>query len=120
MRQAGCAHPCREAEGRPAPAGTDRELLRRQVRIAAAGASGQREFFARLRADGLLVRQRMSERDPGEVTAYAVALPDRYGTGAPPVYFGGSSPAGGAILVRGRGLASTIGAAAISLALPAP
>lgn len=30
----------------------------------------------------------MSERNPGEVTGYAVALPDRYGTGAP-VWFGG-------------------------------
>ena len=79
----------RETEGRSAPAAPDRELLRRQVRTAAAGASNQIEFFARLRADGLLVRQRMSERNPGEVTGYAVALPDRYGTGSPPVYFGG-------------------------------
>jgi hypothetical protein len=31
----------------------------------------------------------MSERNAGEVTGYAVALPDRYGTGAAPVYFGG-------------------------------
>ena len=76
-----------EGEGRPAP--TDRELLRRQVRIAAAGASSQREVFSRLRADGLLVRERMSERTPGEVTGYAVALPDRYRTRAAPVYFGG-------------------------------
>ncbi len=79
----------REAQGRPAPAATDREQLRRQVRVAAAGASGQSEFFARLRADGLLVRQRLSELNPGEVTGYAVAVPDRYGTGAAPVYFGG-------------------------------
>ncbi len=78
----------RAREGRPAPAAPDRELLRRQVRTAAAGASSQAEFFARLRADGLLVRQRMSERNPAEVTGYAVALPDRYGTGSP-VFFGG-------------------------------
>jgi hypothetical protein len=78
----------RETEGRSAPAAPDRELLRRQVRTAAAGASSQTEFFARLRADGLLVRERMSERNPGEVTGYAVALPDRYGAGSP-VYFGG-------------------------------
>jgi hypothetical protein len=78
----------RAGEGRSAPAAPDRELLRRQVRTAAAGASNSTEFFARLRADGLLVRQRMSERNPGEVTGYAVALPDRYGTGSP-VYFGG-------------------------------
>ena len=78
----------RTGEGLSAPAAPDRELLRRQVRTAAAGASNQAEFFARLGADGLLVRQRMSERNPGEVTGYAVALPDRYGAG-PPVYFGG-------------------------------
>jgi hypothetical protein len=79
----------RAGEGRPAPSAPDREVLRRQVRTAAAGAGSQGEFFARLRADGLLVRERMSERHPGEVTGYVVALPDRYGTGAPPVYFGG-------------------------------
>jgi len=59
----------RVGEGRPAPAAPDREVLRRQVRTAAAGASSQGEFFARLRADGLLVRERMSERNAGEVTA---------------------------------------------------
>lgn len=90
----------REGEGRPAPAVTDREQLRRQVRVAAAGASDQSEFFARLRADGLLVRERMSERNPGEVTGYAVALPDRYGTGAQPVWFGGGKLASDLTLPR--------------------
>jgi hypothetical protein len=79
----------RVGEGRPAPPAPDREVLRRQVRTAAAGASSSGEFFARLRADGLLVRERMSERNAGEVTGYAVALADRYGTGGSPVYFGG-------------------------------
>ena len=79
----------REAQGRPAPPVTDREQLRRQVRVAAAGASGQDEFFDRLRADGLLVRERLSELNPGEVTGYAVALPDRYGTGGVSIFFGG-------------------------------
>lgn len=78
-----------KVEGRPGPAAPDRELLRRLVRAAAAGASSQVEFFARMRSDGLLVRERMSERNPGEVTGYAVALPDRYGTGQTPIYFGG-------------------------------
>jgi len=90
----------REAEGRPAPAATDRELLRRQVRVAAAGASGQSEFFDRLRADGLLVRERLSEFNAGEVTGYAVALPDRYGTGAAPVFFGGGKLASDLTLPR--------------------
>jgi hypothetical protein len=79
----------RQAEGRPGPAAPDRELLRRQVRTAAAGASNLTEFLARLRSDGLLVRERMSERNPGEVTGYAVALPDRYDTGGRPIFFGG-------------------------------
>jgi len=79
----------RQAEGRPMPAAPDREVLRRHVRTAAAGAGSLIEFFARLRADGLLVRERMSERNPGEVTGYAVALPDRYDSGGRPIYFGG-------------------------------
>lgn len=79
----------RTAAGRPAPAAPDRDVLRRQVRTAAAGASNLTEFLARLRADGLLVRERMSERNPGEVTGYAVALPDRYDTGGKPIFFGG-------------------------------
>ena len=90
----------RESEGRPAPAATDRELLRRQVRVAAAGASSQGEFFARLWADGLLVRERRSELNAGEVTGYAVALPDRYGTGAAPVFFGGGKLASDLTLPR--------------------
>jgi len=102
----------RDAQGRPAPAVTDREQLRRQVRVAAAGASGQSQFFDRLRADGLLVRERMSELNPGEVTGYAVALPDRYGTGAAPVFFGGGKLASDLTLPRlqrrwdGRGAAA--------------
>jgi hypothetical protein len=79
----------RRSQGGPAPAGPDREVLRRQVRTAAAGASSMGEFFARLQADGLLVRQRMSERNPGEVTGYAVALPDRTDGAGRPVWFGG-------------------------------
>ncbi len=90
----------REAQGRPAPPVTDREQLRRQVRVAAAGASGQSQFFDRLRADGLLVRQRLSELNPGEVTGYAVALPDRYGKGAARVYFGGGKLASDLTLPR--------------------
>jgi len=77
----------RQAEGRPGPDAPDREVLRAQVRQAAAGASSLSEFLDLLRADGLLVRERFSTRTPGQVTGYAVALPDR--DGRPPVYFGG-------------------------------
>jgi hypothetical protein len=34
---------------------------------------GGTEFFARLEAAGLLIRERFSQRDPGQVTGYAVA-----------------------------------------------
>jgi hypothetical protein len=47
------------------------------------------EFFARLRADGLLVRERFSRRDTGEVTGYAVALPGHVNREGRPVWFGG-------------------------------
>ena len=79
----------RQAEGRPGPAAPDREVLRARVRQAGASASSLGDFLHRLREDGLLVRERFSTRTPGQVTGYAVALPDRYDRGRPPVYFGG-------------------------------
>jgi hypothetical protein len=79
----------RRAAGRPAPAAPDREVLRRQVRVAAAGATSLPEFLARLRADGLLVRERLSTVSAGEVTGYAVALPDKYDGAGKPIFFGG-------------------------------
>jgi Relaxase/Mobilisation nuclease domain len=66
-----------------------RYTLRRQVRTAAAGASSLAEFLERLRDDGLLVRERHSERNPGEITGYAVALPESVDPGGKPIYFGG-------------------------------
>ena len=79
----------RRAAGRPQPHGPDREVLRRHVRVAAAGSTSLPEFLARLRADGLLVRERLSTVNPGEVTGYAVALPDKYDSGGKPIFFGG-------------------------------
>jgi hypothetical protein len=79
----------RAASGQPGPTAPDRDVLRRHVRTAAAGARDIGEFVERLRADGLLVRERFSERNPGEITGYAVALPNRYDDGGPPIYFGG-------------------------------
>jgi hypothetical protein len=67
-----------------------RVTLRRAVATAAAGASCEREFFARLDAAGISVRKRFSTRNPGEVTGYAVALPtDTTGAGGPIWYGGG-------------------------------
>lgn len=52
-----------------------RDRLRREVQQAAAGASSDGEFFAGLRAGGVMVRERYSEQEPGQVTGYAVAWP---------------------------------------------
>ncbi len=79
----------RKEAGQPGPTAPDREVLRRHVRTAAAGGGSLTEFFDRLRADGLLVLERFSERNPGEITGYAVALPNRYDSGGKPIYFGG-------------------------------
>ncbi|MBC7678916.1 MAG: relaxase/mobilization nuclease domain-containing protein, partial [Pseudorhodobacter sp.] len=78
--------------GLPAPAGPDREVLRARVRAALAGSGGWEEFADRLRRSGVLVRERYSTRDPGELTGYAVGLPatgvqDR--AGQQTVWFGG-------------------------------
>jgi hypothetical protein len=66
-----------------------RTMLRRAVHAAAAGASREEEFFARLEAAGLLVRKRFSQRDPGQVTGYAVAKPGHVNGQGAPVWFGG-------------------------------
>jgi hypothetical protein len=67
-----------------------RVTLRRAVSTAAATASSEREFFARLDAAGISVRKRFSTRNPGEVTGYAVALPaDTTQAGGPVWYSGG-------------------------------
>ena len=67
-----------------------RVTLRRAVSTAAATASSEREFFARLDAAGISVRKRFSTRNPGEVTGFAVALPaDTTQAGGPVWYSGG-------------------------------
>lgn len=64
----------------------DRDVLRRRVRAAAGACSDLPGFLERLRADGVLVRERYSQRTPGEVTGYAVALRT---DGREPLWFGG-------------------------------
>jgi len=66
-----------------------RVTLRREVCAAAAGANTEREFFARLRDSGVLVRQRVSTRNPGEVTGYAVGLARHRNQDGGVVWFGG-------------------------------
>lgn len=66
-----------------------RVTLRRHVATAAAMSDSEAAFFARLRADGLLVRERFSPRGSGEVTGYAVTLPGHVNREGRPVWFGG-------------------------------
>ena len=72
-----------------------RITLRRQVTTAAAGAASEQEFFARLDQAGVLVRNRFSTRNPGQVTGYAVALPGDTAKDGGPVWFGGGKLAAG-------------------------
>ena len=68
---------------------TPRVTLKRAVSTAAAGASSEQEFFARLDGAGVLVRKRLSTRNSTEVTGYAVALPGDTARDGGPVWFGG-------------------------------
>jgi hypothetical protein len=65
--------PLAGAAGLPAPA--VRALLRATVAEVAGQATGEADFFGRLRVAGVLVRERFSEVNSGEVTGYAVTLP---------------------------------------------
>ncbi len=78
------AKAARRGQGEPV-----RDTLRRSVRTAAAGAASLAEFLERLRDDGLLVRERMSERNPGEITGYAVASLESVDPGGQPIFYGG-------------------------------
>src|SRR5664280_2771578 len=82
-----------------------RDVLRRQVRTAAAGATTMSEFLDRLRRDGVLVHERHSERNPGEITGYAVASADSLDATGKPVYYGGGRLAADLTLpkLRARG-----------------
>jgi len=75
--------------GLPPAAGPDREVLRARVRSALAGSQGWEEFADRLRDSGVLVRERYSTRNAGEITGYAVALPAHGTTDEGSVWFGG-------------------------------
>lgn len=71
---------------RPEP---PRVRLQREVRTAAASAGDQSEFLAQMKSAGLLVRPRFSQRDPSQITGYAVALPGDRAANGQPVWFGG-------------------------------
>ncbi|TDD94161.1 relaxase/mobilization nuclease domain-containing protein [Actinomadura rubrisoli] len=65
----------RPLSGRHLSARTRQALLRTTVRRAADKARTTAEFLDRLQDDGLLVKVRYSQQDPGQITGYAVALP---------------------------------------------
>ena len=66
-----------------------RVTLQRKVSTAAAVASSEQDFFARLQHAGVLVRKRFSTRNPGQVTGYSVALPADTTLAGDPVWYGG-------------------------------
>jgi hypothetical protein len=67
-----------------------RVRLARTVRAAAVRAHDRDSFAAALERGGLLVRWRHSDRDPGEITGYAVAWPGDVTGEGQPVWYGGS------------------------------
>jgi hypothetical protein len=90
----------RTAAKRPARAETEqaarrgweeppRVTLRREVCTAAAGARTEQEFFDRLSQTGVLVRHRHSTIHPGEVTGYAVGLPQHTAMDGGTIWYGG-------------------------------
>ena len=71
------------------PASAARAVLRATVATEAEQAESEAEFFTRLRAAGVLVRERFSTINPGEVTGYAVALPGCTGSDGTSRWYGG-------------------------------
>ncbi|NEA60212.1 relaxase/mobilization nuclease domain-containing protein [Streptomyces sp. SID13666] len=67
---------------------TAREELRETVRRAVAGATSESEFFERLAAAGLLIRQRAAPS--GDLLGYKVALPDDLNKDGEPVFYPGA------------------------------
>ena len=66
-----------------------RVTLRRHVQAAAAAARSEPEFFAALARREVQVRLRHGDRDPAEVTGYAVGLPGHLTPVGQQVWFGG-------------------------------
>ena len=90
-----------------------RTMLRRAVHTAAAGASSEQEFFSRLEAARVLVRKRFSQRDPDQVTGYAVASPGHVNGQGMPVWFGGGKLAADLTLPKLRQRWLSVGPASI-------
>lgn len=68
-----------------------RVRLRRDLEQAAQQVRSGPEFFARLRESGVVVKERFSERNPGEVTGYAASYPDHTDAKGQTIWYGGGS-----------------------------
>jgi hypothetical protein len=88
--------------GPEAPAVVVRADLRGKVSGAAARARDEESFFTALRQDGVQVRARYSEINPGEVTGYSVSLPGCTGPDGTPQWYGGGRLAAWLTLPRLR------------------
>jgi hypothetical protein len=78
-----------EQAGRRGWAEPSRVTLRRKACTAVASAGSEQEFFTRLRAAGVLVRERFSTVNPREVTGYAIGLPGHTARDGGVVWYGG-------------------------------
>ncbi|UZI33948.1 relaxase/mobilization nuclease domain-containing protein [Streptomyces sp. VB1] len=78
----------REKAKRRGAAESARETLQRSVREAAAAAVSDADFFARLAASGLRVKQRIAP--DGNVTGYSVAVPGDRNPEQEPIWFPGT------------------------------
>ena len=96
------AGPAGEGLGQPVHGVMARAVLRGGVTAAAEQARDEAGFFALLRENGVLVRLRYSEINPGEVTGYAVAYPGYTERDGSPRWYGGGRLAAGLTLPRLR------------------
>ncbi|MGW1836709.1 relaxase/mobilization nuclease domain-containing protein [Streptomyces sp. NPDC002067] len=67
---------------------TSRELMREHVHRALAGATDEAEFFDRLTAESVRIKQRIAPS--GDVLGYSVALPGDRNKAGEPIWFSGS------------------------------
>jgi hypothetical protein len=82
---------------------TPRDELRRRVRDAATVAVDEGDFFTRLTHDRMVtVRLRESERNPGQITGYAVHLTGDTAADDEPIFYGGGRLAADLSLTRLR------------------
>ncbi|MFC6881872.1 MULTISPECIES: hypothetical protein [Actinomadura] len=75
--------------GRHLSTQTIRAFLRTTVRQTADRTRTAAEFFNELEKTGLLVRQRFSIKLPGQITGYAVTLPDHLGPDRQTIWYAG-------------------------------